>query len=197
MAEYATRHHLAGALAADAARRGRRMNRQQFIVGILAAGCLIATLVLMPGVGRAEMDRVRTLMAVLIEKTGKLGKPHIKGAYPVGGRSAPGLNFGRTRMNNFFGVVDEVAKEQGGVVVLFVKTGDAYVRVATNMKNSDGSRAIGTILDPNSPAIAMIRKGEPYYGGATILGKPFLIGCEPIRDAAGNVIGIYFVGSVQ
>jgi len=145
------------------------------------------------------MDKVRATMATLIEETRKLGTPHIKGAYPVGGKSAPGLYFGRTRMNNFFDVVDEVAKEQGGVVALFVKAGDEYVRVATNIRNSDGSRAIGTILDPNGPAIAMIKKGEEYYGDATILGRPFVTGYEPIRDFTKqkNVIGIYFVGSMK
>jgi len=40
----------------------------------------------------------------------------------------------------------------------------------------------------------MINKGEAYYGKATILGKPYVTGYEPIRDAANKVIGIYFVG---
>ena len=75
-----------------------------------------------------------------------------------------------------------------------VKAGDEYVRVTTNVKKDDGSRAIGTILDPNGPAIAMIRKGEAFYGEAIILGKPYLTGYEPIRDAPNNVIGIYYVG---
>jgi hypothetical protein len=115
----------------------------------------------------------------------------------VGGKSAPGLYFGRTRMNNSFDVVDAVAKERGGVVILFVKAGNEFVRVAMNVKKSDGSRAVGTILDPNSPALAMIRKGEAYYGEATILGKPFFVGCQPIRDRTGNIIGLYYVGSMQ
>ena len=78
-----------------------------------------------------------------------------------------------------------------------MKNGEEYVRVATNVKKDDGSRAIGTILDPNGPVIAMIRKGEPYYGEATILGKSYVTGYDPIRDASGNVIGIYYVGYVK
>ena len=72
-------------------------------------------------------------------------------------------------MNNSFDVVDEVTKENGGTATLFVKSGEEYVRVATNVKKDDGSRATGTILDPNGPAIVMIRKGEAYYGDAAIL----------------------------
>ena len=42
--------------------------------------------------------------------------------------------------------------------------------------------------------IAAINKGEPYYGEARVLGKPYDAGYEPIRDVANNVIGVYFVG---
>jgi hypothetical protein len=100
-------------------------------------------------------------------------------------------------MNNFFGVVDDVVKDHGGTATLFVKAGDEYVRVATNVKKSDGSRAIGTILDPKGPAIAMIQKGEAYYGDATILDKPYITGYDPIKDASGAIIGIYYVGYMK
>ena len=100
-------------------------------------------------------------------------------------------------MNNNFDVVDEVVRENGGTATLFVKAGDEYVRVATNVKKNDGSRAIGTILDPNGPVVMVIRKGEAYYGDATILGKPYVTGYDPIRDSSGNVIGIYYVGYLK
>jgi hypothetical protein len=85
-------------------------------------------------------------------------------------------------------------KEHGGTATLFVKAGDEYIRVSTNVKKDDGSRAIGTILDPSGPVIAKIKKGEAYYGEATILGKPYVTGYDPIKDGSGEVIGIYYVG---
>ena len=78
-----------------------------------------------------------------------------------------------------------------------MKAGDEYVRVATNVKKDDGSRAIGTVLDPNGPVIAVIRKGQAYYGDAMILGKRYVTGYDPIRDASGGVIGIYYVGYLK
>src|SRR5215203_192192 len=173
------------------------MNRKNFIVGVIAAGCFIATAALLPSSGNAQMDNVKTSMLALKAKTAKLGVPKIEGKDPVAGRDAPALYFGTTKMNNFFGVVDEVVEENGGTATLFVKAGDEYVRVATNVKKDDGSRAVGTVLDPNGLAIAMIKKGEAYYGKATILGKPYITGYEPIKDASGNVIGIYYVGYVK
>ena len=43
----------------------------------------------------------------------------------------------------------------------------------------------------------MIKKGEAFYGEANILGKPYITGYEPIKDASGNVIGVYYVGYVK
>jgi hypothetical protein len=53
---------------------------------------------------------------------------------------------------------------------------------------------MGSILDPNGPVIAKIKMGEGVLGGATILGKSYITGYEPIPDASKNVIGIYYVG---
>jgi len=52
-------------------------------------------------------------MAALKEKTAKLGAPKIEGTEEVGGKEAPALYFGSTKMNNNFTVVDEIAKEGG------------------------------------------------------------------------------------
>src|SRR5260370_40639700 len=108
------------------------------------------------------------------------------------GRVGGAIHFGATRMNNNFGLVDEVQKEVGGTATIFVKSGDEFVRVATNVKKDDGTRAIGTILDPKGKAIAALAKGESYCGEADLLGEPYGTGYEPIRDAS-NVIGVYYV----
>ncbi len=169
------------------------MKRRSFLLGLLA-GCSVSIAIFEPGIAMAQADNARTSMAALMAKTGALGAPKIEGVDPVGGKDAPALYFGSTKINNSFDVVDAVAKEHGGVATLFVKSDDDFIRVATNVKKDDGSRATGTVLDPKGPVIGVIRKGEAYYGDANILGKPYMTGYEPIRDAQNNVIGIYFVG---
>jgi cache 3/cache 2 fusion protein len=173
------------------------IGRKTFIYGALGAGCFIATTTLMSRVSEAQMEKVKLSMTALQAKTAKLGEARIEGNDPVAGKDVPALYFGKTKMNNFFDVVDEVVKEHGGTATLFVKAGDEYVRIATNVKKDDGSRAIGTILDPNGPVIAVINKGEAYWGDATILGKPYLTAYDPVRDAANKVIGIYYVGFLK
>jgi hypothetical protein len=136
-------------------------------------------------------------MTDLKAQTAKLGAPKIEGTATVAGKNVPELYFGPTKMDNNVKVVDAVATKHGGTATLFVKAGDEYVRVATNVKKADGSRATGTILDPKGSVIAMINKGDAYYGEANILGKQYVTGYEPIKDASGNVIGIYYVGYMK
>jgi hypothetical protein len=142
-------------------------------------------------------EDVQTAMQRLKSKAAVFGIPTVKGEEAVAGKNVPAIHFGRTKMNNNFVLVDEVQKEAGGTATIFVKSGDEFVRVATNVKKDDGSRAIGTILDPKGKAIAAIAKGESYFGEVDILGKPYETGYEPIRDAGSNVIGIYYVGYLK
>src|SRR3989440_5480881 len=60
-----------------------------------------------------------------------------------GYNTVPAVFFGATKMNNNFTLVDQIVKEVGGTATIFVKSGADYVRVATNVKKDDGSRAIG------------------------------------------------------
>jgi len=49
-------------------------------------------------------------------------------------------------------------------------------------------------LDPKGKAIVNINKGEAFYGQVDILGKLYETGYDPIKDASGKVIGIWYVG---
>jgi hypothetical protein len=174
------------------------MNIKRTILNISAVGSIIVTLLLLPSAVYAQdTQKVHAAMALLKSKAEKLGPAKIEGTDTVDGKTVPAVLFGTTKMNNNFTLVDEVVKEVGGTATIFVKSGADYVRVATNVKKDDGSRAIGTILDPKGKAIESINRNEAFYGEATILGKPYLTGYEPVHDAANNVIGIYYVGYMR
>jgi hypothetical protein len=172
------------------------MNRRTSIFGLIAVSCL-TMVIAWPSEGYAQDPRVAKSLANLKSKAAKLGAPKLQGNEAVGGRDAPALFFGSTKVNNNFELVDAVSKEdgQGMTATYFVKSGQDYVRVSTSVPKPDGSgRAIGTVLDPNGKAIAEIKKGQPFYGEVTILGTPYITGYEPMKDSGGNVIGIYYVG---
>lgn len=173
------------------------MNPQRSAIGMILASCLIAATTFLPQDLQAQDAKVKTAMELMESMAHKLGGPKIDGTDPVAGKEVPAIYFGSTKMNNNFELVDDVVKQAQGTATIFVKSGDEYVRVATNVKKDDGSRAIGTVLDPKGKAIESIRKGEAFYGEVDILGKPYITGYKPIRDASQNVIGIYYVGYMK
>lgn len=139
-------------------------------------------------------DQVTAALQLLHERADALGSPGIKGKTWVDGRLVPNLVFGKQPQANHFELVDSVTKVLGGTATLFVKSGDSFVRVSTNVQKSDGSRAVGTILDPQGKALAAIKQGKPFYGVVEILGEAYITGYEPMRDASGNTIGAWYVG---
>ena len=172
------------------------MARKTFFFGILAAACFVATTTLMPHIGHAQAHpRVTKSMETLKAMTAKLGAPKLEGREAVGGKDAPALYFGTSKVNNNFDVVDAVGREDGKgmTATLFVKDGREYVRVSTSVPKPDGSgRAVGTVLA--GPALESINAGKSYYGEVPILGTPYVTGYEPIKDSSGAEIGIYYVG---
>jgi hypothetical protein len=175
------------------------MYAKRVFLGLVAAGCVagMSTLLSHPGYAQDVEAKVKTSMAALKSKAEKMGPAKAEGTDAVAGKTVPAVYFGGTKMNNNFDLVDEVVKENGGTATIFAKSGDEYVRVSTNVKKDDGSRAIGTILDPKGKAIVAINEGKPFYGEVTILEKPYVTGYEPMRDASNKVIGIYYVGYLK
>ena len=173
------------------------MNMKYGFFGILTTGCLIGATFLLSGVGYSQDAKVKTAMELLQSMAAKLGPPKVEGSDTVAGKQVPAIYFGSVKMNNNFELVDRVVAQAGGTATIFVKSGEDYVRVATNVKKDDGSRAIGTVLDPKGKAIVSIKNNEAFYGEVDILGKPYITGYDPIRDQAKNVIGIYYVGYLK
>jgi hypothetical protein len=173
------------------------MKIKQSGLALLTLACIAALAFLSPGMGQAQDSRVTSAMQLLESMATEMGPPKIEGTDTVAGKEVPAIYFGSTKMNNNFELVDEVAKKTRGTATIFVKQGDEYVRVATNVKKDDGSRAIGTVLDPAGKAIGSIRKDEPFYGEVDILGKPYITGYKPIHDGSKTVIGIYYVGYLK
>jgi hypothetical protein len=133
-------------------------------------------------------------METLKSMTAKLGTPRLEGQEAVGGKDAPVLYFGTTKINNTFDIVDAVGIEdgQGMTATLFAKGGDEYIRVSTSVPKPGGGRAIGTVLAGD--ALESIKAGKAYYGEVPILGTPYVTGYEPITDSSGGQIGVYYVG---
>ena len=112
----------------------------------------------------------------------------------VGELSVPTLLVGGKPLNLDFAAPDRFTRQTGGNATVFVASGDDFVRISTSVKKENGDRAVGTALDRSGAAYAAIKQGKAYIGMAKLFGKQFMTDYEPIRDAAGKVIGILYVG---
>jgi methyl-accepting chemotaxis protein len=112
----------------------------------------------------------------------------------VAGQAAPTLRLNDKVLNMSFDVVDDFTASTGAVATVFAKKGEDFIRVTTSLKNAEGARAIGTLLDRTHPGYQATLAGQTYAGPAVLFGRPYITQYDPIRDAQGQVIGLSFIG---
>lgn len=143
---------------------------------------------------RDVMPVLRSSLQTLKEYSLAMGSPSLGPDVDFAGVRATELRFGSQSVLGRCDLVDKAVASRGLTATLFVRHGDSFVRVATNVKRADGSRAIGTRLNPRGRAAANIASGQPYLGCAYVLGRPFASAYEPILSSSGQTLGIWYLG---
>jgi two-component system NtrC family sensor kinase len=88
---------------------------------------------------------------------------------------------------------DEGSRRRGrGYVTLFL--GD--VRIATNVLDESGQRAIATRAQAE-PAARVLGEGSIWYGRAFVVNDWHIAAYRPLRDAAGRIAGMLYVGTPE
>jgi PAS domain S-box-containing protein len=98
-------------------------------------------------------------------------------------------------------LVDRVRDLTGADATLFQRMNERgdMLRVATTVPDGQ-RRAIGTYIpafDPGgapNPVVSTVLRGETYRGRARVVDQWYIAGYEPLRDAAGRVVGMLFIG---
>lgn len=139
-------------------------------------------------------EQANAAMRILKASTNALGDPHLQGEGYIDDLIVPNLNIGDIEIKNYSELVDNVSSVVGGTATLFVKSGDDFVRVATNVKKEDGSRAIGTKLNPTGKVISTLKNRQEFHGVVDILGEPYITRYDPMFDAQGQIVGAYYIG---
>ncbi|NEX23523.1 HAMP domain-containing protein [Thiorhodococcus mannitoliphagus] len=111
----------------------------------------------------------------------------------IGGREIPTLRAGELPLTLSPTQLDRLAAATDSVATLFVRDGDAFVRIATSLKDAQGQRAVGTALATDHPAYQALLEGRGYTGKTTLFGRDYFARYAPITTD-GVVIGARFVG---
>jgi two-component system NtrC family sensor kinase len=113
-----------------------------------------------------------------------------------------GVVYGGTLLNKNYGLVDGVKqtvfqglKYEGqdiGTATIFQDD----VRISTNVRNQDGTRAIGTRI-MKEVYDQVITNGKPWIGRAYVVNSWYITAYEPILDLDQRRIGILYVGILE
>lgn len=144
-------------------------------------------------IGTAFAKDPKAAIATLDARLQKIGTAKVEGQDKVGDKTVPALFYGPRKINNNYDVVDEIRKSTGAAATVFVKSGDEFVRVSTNVLTPEGKRGVGTQLARN-PAFEALSKGGSWCGDIDVLGTAFNACYNPIKDGSGKVIGATYVG---
>ncbi len=154
---------------------------------------IAAAAVALLAAGAAQANDPKAAIEQLDARLAKIGAPKVEGTEKVGDKTVPALFFGARKINNNYDVVDEIRKSTGASATVFVKDGDEFVRVSTNVLTPEGKRGVGTTLARNK-AYEAVSKGGSWCGDIEVLGTPFNACYNPIKDGAGKTIGVTYVG---
>ena len=157
------------------------------LVSVLAAGTL--SLSFTP----AFASDPKTVIADLDARLAKIGAPKVQGTMLTGDKDVPALFFGERKINNNYDVVDGIRRAHGATATVFVKSGEEFVRVSTNVLTPEGKRGVGTTLARNK-AYESLSKGQQFCGQIDVLGTAFDACYDPIKDPSGAIIGASYVG---
>ena len=94
-------------------------------------------------------------------------------------------------INNDFTLVDRI-REVAGIDTVTIFLGD--MRVSTNVRNEDGTRAIGTRISKEVYDVVLVA-GRDYVGRAYVVNDWFISRYEPLYDHQGSVVGSLYVGA--
>jgi two-component system NtrC family sensor kinase len=153
---------------------------------------------------QASMEITKTPMSAPSIKSHIISGMMMKGAAPVftaNGRFV-GVLIGGILLNRNYGIVDKIQKTvfkaesyQGrevGTATIFQDD----VRISTNVRNADGSRAITTRVSAEV-AQAVLMRGDTWRSRAFVVNDWYIAAYSPIRDLPGNTIGMLYVGSLE
>ncbi len=101
--------------------------------------------------------------------------------------------------------IDDIENLVGGTCTIFQRMNESgdMLRVATNVKNLSGNRAMGTFIPAINPdgqanqVISTILKGETFYGRAYVVNDWYITAYKPLFDNNDKVIGVLYVGIKQ
>lgn len=163
-------------------------------VNLLVVGLLLLMGIAFLGIIRFEVSSAFKTSAVkAADSNMKLGYAYVNMKYPGDWGMVDGeLYKGKAKISGNEELVDSLAEMSDGSITIF--GGDT--RVATTIVNDDGKRAVGSKVQAQVSK-KVLGRGETYHGESQVGNEKFYGMYEPIKNADGESIGIFYIGNSQ
>jgi two-component system, NtrC family, sensor kinase len=153
---------------------------------------------------QAEIDIAPTPKAKEHLTTHESNGMMLKAAVPIfnDNNNFIGVLLGGVLLNRNFEIVDKIKDiVHEGEVYKGREIGTATIfqndlRISTNVKNRDGSRALGTLVSEEVYDDVLLH-GQRYVGEAFVVNAWYISAYEPIRSIDNNIVGILYVGILK
>jgi methyl-accepting chemotaxis protein len=99
-------------------------------------------------------------------------------------------------MNDNTEFVDKIKEKTGSFCTVFINDGSSARRISTNVKNENGTRAVGTTLS-QKVFDEVVQGRRPFMGRAKVLNSDYTSAYEPLLDPSNKVVGVLFVGTPE
>ncbi|HJH10543.1 MAG TPA: methyl-accepting chemotaxis protein [Metalysinibacillus jejuensis] len=97
---------------------------------------------------------------------------------------------GTEKITNHVALIDDLGQQMDGGVTVFQGTKGLITTLEL-----DGQRLTGKDADP-VVIEAVMNKGETYIGEADVVGTKYLTLYSPLKNAQGDIVGMWFVGEI-
>lgn len=153
---------------------------------------------------QAHILLIDTPKARNIQQTDQTSGLLMKSAAPIfdSENNLIGVLYGGVLLNKNYEIVDEIKQtifEDEKYLGKDIGTATIFqddVRISTNVKNIDGSRAIGTRVSEEVYK-QVVENGEPWIGRAFVVNDWYITTYEPIRNINYKIVGILYVGILE
>lgn len=98
-----------------------------------------------------------------------------------------------TQLQYNYDFVDQIRAAGIATATIFQRIPQGYLRISTNVKKDDGSRAINTYIPNLSPVAQAIDRGQSFYGRAYVVNDWYLTAYTPIV-LDDSIKGMLYIG---
>jgi methyl-accepting chemotaxis protein len=106
----------------------------------------------------------------------------------------PALKLNGSAVTKDSSIPETIVADYGGICTILASVPQGLLRVATTIRKSDGTKAVGLFIPANSEIAKTLLAGKNFIGSGDVLGENYILAYRPLKSTDGQVIGAIAMG---